>query len=92
MQGGSGGAGRGGFVHVSDLRRPPDFGRIADPEDIFGTVEVDGNGDFVGANGNYQVSGTYRVVTREGILGLSDFMREKLVKRLRELENQEKAG
>lgn len=62
-----GGAGRGGWVHVSDLRNPPDYGRIAWPEDIFGSVEVDGEGKFVGANGNYQESGTYRIVTNEGM-------------------------
>lgn len=28
-QGGAGGAGIGGWVHLSDLRNPPDFGRIA---------------------------------------------------------------
>lgn len=28
-QGGVGSGGRGGFVHVSDTRSPPDFGRIA---------------------------------------------------------------
>jgi hypothetical protein len=49
------------------LRRPPDWGRIADPEDIFGSVEVDGRGVFVDLNGNYQESGTYRVVTRDGM-------------------------
>jgi hypothetical protein len=89
-QGGTGGGGRGGWVHVSDLRRPPDFGRIADPEDIFGSVEVDSHGNFIGETGNYQESGTYRVVTREGILGLSDFLREKLVQRLEELNEQGK--
>jgi hypothetical protein len=66
-QGGMGGAGRGGWVHVSDLRNPPDYGRIAWPEDIFGSVEVDGEGKFVGENGNYQESGTYRMVTNEGM-------------------------
>jgi len=89
-QGGMGGAGRGGWVHVSDLRKPPDFGRIADPEDIFGSVEVDGEGKFVGEKGSYQESGTYRIVTREGILGLSDFMRGKLVERLRQMEAEER--
>lgn len=29
----------------------------ARPEDIFGSLEVDGNGKFVGDNGNYQASG-----------------------------------
>jgi len=85
---GQGGAGsrRGGWIHVSDARRPPEFGRIAWPEDIFGSLEADSNGDFVGRNGNYQSSGTYRIVTRDGILGLSPFLREKLVDELRKQE------
>jgi hypothetical protein len=66
-QGGAGGGGRGGWVHISDNRRPPDFGRIADPEDIFGSVEVDGNGNFVEPTGNYQPSGTYRICTNDGM-------------------------
>ena len=70
-QGGAGGGGRGGWVHVSDLRAPPDYGRIAWPEDIFGSLEVDGNGEFIkgedGSVGNYMESGTYRVITREGM-------------------------
>lgn len=82
-QGGYGSAGRGGWVHVSDLRHIPDFGRIAEPEDIFGSVEVDGNGQFVEGTGRYQESGTYRICTNDGILGLSDFMRAKLVERLK---------
>ncbi|KAF2842083.1 hypothetical protein M501DRAFT_998320 [Patellaria atrata CBS 101060] len=89
-QGGMGGAGRGGWVHVSDLRNPPDYGRIANPEDIFGSVEVDGRGQFVEEGGNFQESGTYRIVTREGILGLSPYMRETLIQRLKELESREK--
>jgi hypothetical protein len=28
-QGGVGSAGRGGWIHLSDSRRPPEFGRIA---------------------------------------------------------------
>ncbi|KAI4181544.1 MAG: hypothetical protein LQ346_006748 [Caloplaca aetnensis] len=59
-QGGMGGAGRGGHIHVYDYRHPPDFGRIPDPEDIFGSLEVDGAGNFVDGHGNYQSSGTYR--------------------------------
>ncbi|KAK3301401.1 uncharacterized protein B0H64DRAFT_471326 [Chaetomium fimeti] len=82
-EGGAGGAGVGGWVHLSDSRNPPDFGRIAWPEDILGSVEVDGKGEIVG---NYQPSGTYRVVTNQGILGLSPFLQEKLIARLREEE------
>lgn len=65
-QGGAGGGGRGGWVHVSDQRNPPDYGRIAWPEDIFGSLEVDSEGNFVDGNGNYQSSGSYRILTREG--------------------------
>ncbi|KAL7928440.1 hypothetical protein V8C35DRAFT_318136 [Trichoderma chlorosporum] len=86
-QGGPGGAGRGGFVHLSDRRNPPDFGRIAWPEDILGSVEVDEAGDVVG---RLQPSGTYRIVTNEGILGLSPFLRDKLIDRLRKEEAKEK--
>ncbi len=82
-QGGYGSGGRGGFVHVYDQRRVPDFGRIPDPEDIFGSIEVDGNGQFVDGHGRYEPSGTYRICTNDGILGLSDFMRQKLVDRLK---------
>ncbi|EHY58452.1 hypothetical protein HRR83_007178 [Exophiala dermatitidis] len=89
-QGGHGGAGRGGWVHVSDTRHVPDFGRIAEPEDIFGSVEVDGAGKFVDGHGRYQASGTYRIVTRDGILGLTDFMRERVVKRLKGMEEAER--
>lgn len=66
-QGGMGGGGVGGFVHVADQRNPPDWGRIAWPEDMLGSVEVDGKGEFVGATGGYQRSGTYRICTRDGV-------------------------
>lgn len=82
-QAGMGSGGRGGWIHVSDQRHPPDFGRIAEPEDIFGSLEVDGRGNFVDGNGNYQASGTYRMVTRDGVLGLSRYLRERLVERLK---------
>ncbi|MCJ1259263.1 hypothetical protein MMC24_007099 [Lignoscripta atroalba] len=87
-QGGAGGGGRGGYIHVSDQRNPPDYGRIAFPEDIFGSLEVDSEGRFVDETGNYQNSGTYRVITREGCLGLSPFLREKLVRCLRDEETK----
>jgi hypothetical protein len=63
-QGGAGGGHRGGFIHLSDERNPPDFGRIAWPEDILGSVEVNSAGDVVG---RVQPSGTYRVLTNEGM-------------------------
>ncbi|KAL6712762.1 hypothetical protein ACLMJK_009700 [Lecanora helva] len=66
-QGGAGGAGRGGYIHVYDERHPPDYGRIPDPEDIFGSLEVDGAGNFVDGHGRYQRSGSYRILTRDGL-------------------------
>jgi hypothetical protein len=84
-EGGAGGAGVGGWVHLSDQRNPPDFGRIAWPEDILGSIEVNGQGGIIG---NFQPSGTYRIVTNEGVLGLSPFLKEKLVARLREEEKR----
>ncbi|KAI0811933.1 hypothetical protein GGR55DRAFT_603153 [Xylaria sp. FL0064] len=78
-------AGVGGHVHLSDLRNPPDFGRIAFPEDILGSIEVDGNGKIIGT---FEPSGTYRILTNEGILGLGDFLRTKLVERLKEEEKR----
>jgi hypothetical protein len=90
--GSGGGSNRGGFVHVYDQRRVPDYGRIPDPEDIFGSVEVDGEGKFVDGNGRYEQSGTYRVCTNDGILGLTDFLRQRLVERLKLEEAAEKNG
>lgn len=52
---------------MSDSRNPPDYGRIAWPEDIFGSLQVDGKGELVGEAGEYQASGTYRIVTRDGM-------------------------
>lgn len=66
-QSGAGGGGQGGWVHVSDSRNPPEYGRIAWPEDIFGSLYVNSNGDFEGDTAEYQASGTYRIVTREGM-------------------------
>lgn len=53
-------------------------------------MEVDGAGKFVDGHGRYQASGTYRIVTRDGILGLTDFMRERVVKRLKGMEEAER--
>ncbi|KAK3678874.1 hypothetical protein LTR78_001327 [Recurvomyces mirabilis] len=87
-QGGMGGAGRGGYIHVSDQRNPPDFGRVAWPEDIFGSLELTGDGKFVDGNGRYQKGGTYRIITNEGILGLSPYLRQKVTEKLKELDEQ----
>lgn len=82
-QGGAGSGGQGGYIHVSDNRHPPDFGRIAEPEDIFGSLEVNADGSFTDTYGHYQESGTYRVCTNEGVLGLPDYLMKRLVERLK---------
>ncbi|KAF6818451.1 hypothetical protein CSOJ01_01831 [Colletotrichum sojae] len=87
-QGGAGGGGHGGYVHLSDSRNPPDFGRIAWPEDILGSVEVDQNGNIIG---NLEPSGTYRIITNEGILGLSPYLKQKLIERLRAEDKKDKS-
>ncbi|UZP35717.1 hypothetical protein NXS19_003533 [Fusarium pseudograminearum] len=51
------------------------------PEDILGSVEVDDAGTIIG---KVQPSGTYRILTNEGILGLSPFLQGKLVERLKQ--------
>jgi hypothetical protein len=91
-QGAAGGAGHAGWLHVSDTRNPPDYGRIAWPEDIIGSVEVNGDGRFEGEDGNWQDSGSYRIITREGMLGLTDYMRERVVERLRSMEKEMQAA
>lgn len=73
---------------MSDMRNPPDYGRIAWPEDIFGSLEVDGEGKFVDGTGGYQESGSYRILTREGCLGLSPYLRGKVIERLKEEERK----
>lgn len=93
---------RGGWIHISDSRCSPEWARVAWPEDIFGSLEVDGQGNFVDVEqgydegveglakgpGRYQESGTYRICTREGILGISPYLRARLVERLRELDKE----
>lgn len=64
-QGGAGSGGVGGYVHVFDTRNPPAFGRIPDPEDIFGSVLVDGNGQI--QQEGYEECSSYRLVTNEGM-------------------------
>lgn len=87
-QAGYGSGGQTGFMHVADERNAAAYGRIPEPEDIFGCLQVGADGEFVDGHGFYQDSGTYRVLTRKGCLGLSAFLRERLVERLVEEERK----
>lgn len=54
----------GGWVHVTDQRSPPEWGRISDVEDILGSVQVDENGNIIEG---YEPCFGYRVWTRNGM-------------------------
>lgn len=77
---------------MSDQRNPPDFGRVAWPEDIFGSLELDSSGEFVEPKGRYQEAGTYRMCTNEGILGLSPYLRDKLKQKVQDLDAQSRVN
>lgn len=65
--GGADSNGRGVYIHVYDKRHPPDFSQIPDPEDIFKSLEVDKEGNFVNRHRRYQSSRSYRVITRDDL-------------------------
>lgn len=72
----------GGWIHVCDQRNTPTFGRIAEPQDIFGSLMVDGQGNVV--DSSYSPNNTYRLKTeQEGLMKLSDYLHEKLVEALK---------
>lgn len=76
-------------MHIGDERAPAAYGRIPEPEDIFGSLQVNPDGSLAEGTGLFQESGSYRVLTREGCLGLSAVLRERLVGRLRGMEEME---
>ncbi|KAI5805783.1 hypothetical protein EDC01DRAFT_264154 [Geopyxis carbonaria] len=72
----------GGWIHVCDLRNTPAFGRIAEPQDIFGSLMVDGQGNVL--QGSYSPNNTYRLRTeQEGVMRLSEYLHGKLVEALK---------
>ncbi|KAI9343064.1 hypothetical protein DFJ73DRAFT_797406 [Zopfochytrium polystomum] len=69
-----------GFLHVNDGRVFSTWGRVNDPEDIFGSVLVK-DGKIV--EGSYQRRmPTHRLVSMNGLSQLSDFLHGKLLQRL----------
>ncbi|KAF8253503.1 hypothetical protein K440DRAFT_252949 [Wilcoxina mikolae CBS 423.85] len=80
-QGGSGGGGVGGWLHVYDQRGIPVFGRIAETEDIFGSLLVDSNGKV--KEGEWEENRMYRLITGNGVMQLSPYLREKVTEGLR---------
>ncbi|KAF3286811.1 hypothetical protein TWF970_008650 [Orbilia oligospora] len=78
----------GGFHHVVD-RRTPYYGgmRIPESQDILGSLQVDGNGRLVGG---FVECESYRLVTSDGILGLTEYLEGKVKERIEEEEKKEK--
>ncbi|KAJ3362903.1 hypothetical protein GGF31_001292 [Allomyces arbusculus] len=66
-----------GWMHVADQRNPPPWGRIPDPDDILGSVQLDGEGQIRAHS--YQPMPTHRIVSNHGLFQLTPFLHEKLV-------------
>ncbi|KAK6514942.1 hypothetical protein TWF506_007300 [Arthrobotrys conoides] len=79
----------GGFHHVVD-RRTPYYGgmRIPESQDILGSLQVDGDGKLVGG---FVECESYRLVTADGVLGLTEYLEGKVKERIEEEEAKEKA-
>ncbi|KAK6355810.1 hypothetical protein TWF718_000191 [Orbilia javanica] len=78
----------GGFHHVVD-RRTPYYGgmRIPESQDILGSLQVDGNGKLVGG---FVECESYRLVTADGVLSLTEYLEQKVKERVEEEEAKEK--
>ncbi|KAK6500321.1 hypothetical protein TWF481_010665 [Arthrobotrys musiformis] len=76
----------GGFHHVVD-RRTPYYGgmRIPESQDILGSLQVDGEGKLVGG---FVECESYRLVTADGVLGLTEFLEGKVRERVEEEERR----
>ncbi|KAK6530791.1 hypothetical protein TWF281_007628 [Arthrobotrys megalospora] len=78
----------GGFHHVVD-RRTPYYGgmRIPESQDILGSLQVNGDGKLVGG---FVECESYRLVTGDGILGLTEYLEGKVRERVEEEERNQK--
>ncbi|KAI9104829.1 hypothetical protein DFS34DRAFT_604677 [Phlyctochytrium arcticum] len=71
-----------GFLNINDQRTPSPWGRVSDPEDILGTIQLD-NGKLV--SGSYEGMPTHRLVSGNGLFQLSELLHGKLLDKLRSL-------
>ncbi|CAE6505113.1 unnamed protein product [Rhizoctonia solani] len=78
-----------GWLHVHDYRNFPEMGRVGNPDDILGSVLVQG-GKIKGET--YQRMPTYRTCTTDGPVKLSPSMHERLLKSLREARQKESSA
>ncbi|EPS36169.1 hypothetical protein H072_10274 [Dactylellina haptotyla CBS 200.50] len=79
----------GGFHHVVD-RRTPYYGgmRIPESHDILGSLEVSGEGKLIGG---FVECESYRLVTGDGVMQLTEYLEGKLKERLEEEDKRSRA-
>lgn len=65
------------YMPIYDFRHTPNFARIPEVDDIFGYVQVDGNGKMI--PNTYESNSMYRLINGEsGLIKLSDHLHEKV--------------
>ncbi|KAG9006505.1 hypothetical protein FRB94_014339 [Tulasnella sp. JGI-2019a] len=77
-----------GWLHINDHRNVPPMGRIGDPDDIIGTVMVQG-GEIIAST--YQAMPSYRVCTADGPTRLPEGLARKLQESLEKEWEKERA-
>jgi len=78
-----------GWMHIHDDRNIPSMGRIGDPDDIIASVLIE---DGKIKSGTYQPMPSYRLCTTDGIIQLTQGLREHLRKcLLQRLEAEKRA-
>jgi hypothetical protein len=75
---------------VYDQRGVPAFGRIADTEDIFGSLLVDPKGQIVNPEkgGEWEESRMYRLISSRGTMRLTPYLRDRVREALEEEERK----
>ncbi|KAJ1547170.1 hypothetical protein HK096_004097 [Nowakowskiella sp. JEL0078] len=67
---------REGWLNINDSRVFVPWGRVGDPEDIFGSIQLQ-KGEIVA--GSYQRLSTHRLLSINGLFQLSDYLHDKMV-------------
>ncbi|KAG8762787.1 hypothetical protein FRC12_008849 [Ceratobasidium sp. 428] len=75
-----------GWMHVHDMRRFPESGRVGDADDIIGSVLVQ-KGKIKGET--YERMPSYRTCTGDGPIKLSSSMHERLIAALKDVHKKE---
>ena len=75
------------WLHIGDERNPPPWGRIPYPEDIIGTVFVQGG---VIQPNTYQPMPTHRLATSNGFMQLSEPLTQCLIREAKRIASKQK--